>query len=280
MAGVGLLLMLGACKKETSGDKLHVTVSIEPQRWLVEQIGGERVQVSTLLGKNADPENFDPTLGSMKEVEQSRLYFMTGTNPFEEELVKKMGLGDERKVDMSVGIEPLYGTHRHHEGHHEAEEELPDPHIWTSVRNLRTMSRTVAEALANVDPAGSEVYKSNCEQLVSKLDSIDSVLAERLASKKYKAFLMWHPSLSYFARDYQLEQLWLGAEGKELSVKAVNEAMDEAREHDARLLVVQPMDDRARSELLAKNGGLRLVEINSMAEDIPAELLKLVDEML
>lgn len=275
-------VMLAGCRKESAGGRMPIVVSIEPQRWLVEQIGGERVDVSTLLGKNADPENFDPTLGSMKLVEQSELFIITGTNSFEGELVKKMGFDSERLVDLSVGIEPIYGTHCKHNHPHDADEEsekLPDPHIWTSVRNLRVMSESVRDALVNADAEGAELYKANYSSLVARLDSIDRVLTAKSASKHNRAFLMWHPSLSYFARDYGFEQLWLGAEGKELSVKAVNDAMKEAEEHGAKLLVVQSSDDRNRSKLLAREGDMRMVEINSMAYDIPAELLKLVDNM-
>lgn len=277
-----MAVMMAGCRKESAGEKMQIAVSIEPQRWLVEQIGGERVDVSTLLGKNADPENFDPTLGSMKLVEQSDLFIITGTNPFEDELVKKMGFDSGRLVDLSAGIEPIYGTHCRHNHRHDADEEseaLPDPHIWTSVRNLRVMSETVRDALVKADAEGAGLYEANWNGLVAKLDSIDRVLAEKSASKHNRAFLMWHPSLSYFARDYGYEQLWLGAEGKELSVKAVNDAIGEAEEHGAKLLVVQPSDDRNRAKLLAQNGGMRMVEINSMAYDIPAELLKLVDNM-
>ncbi len=55
--------------------------------------------------------------------------------------------------------------------------------------------------------------------------------------------------------------------------------MAEAAEHGAALLVTQPSDDEARSALLARNAGMRVVEINGMAGDIPSELLKLVDQM-
>ncbi len=275
------LFVFSGCRKESAGDRLRVTVSIEPQRWLVEQIGGDRVEVATLLDKNADPENFDPTLGTMRALEQASLFVMTGTNVFERELVGKMELGGDRVVDLSAGIEPVYGTHRHH-GHDVEDGDdkgQADPHMWASVRNLRAMSATVRDALSKADPEGAELYDSNCNKLVAKLDSIDALLAGKLAGKRSRSFLMWHPALSYFARDYNLEQLWLGAEGKELSVKAVNEAMAEAAEHGAALLVTQPSDDKARSALLARNAGMRVVEINGMAGDIPSELLKLVDQM-
>lgn len=254
---------------------------MEPQKWLVEQIGGDRVDVKTLIEKGADPESFDPTLGSMKAVEQSRLFLTVGAGEFEKELIGKLHLPDDKIVDLSKGIEPIYGTHHHDdENVHQDESRIADPHVWVSVKNLRTMSAAIVDALSKVDPEFADVYTKNGAALVQKLDSIDAVIKDKLQSNTTsKSFLTWHPSLSYFARDYALVQIPLGGEGKDLSIASLNKAIAEAKSHNATVMVIQADDDRERSAMVAGSSGLKMVEVDTNRGDVAEQLLKLVNEL-
>lgn len=278
-----LLLMLFGCKKPAENGKMKIAVSMEPQKWLVEQIGGDKVEVSTLIEKGADPESFDPTIGSMKAVEQSQLFVIVGAGDFERVVIGKLHLPGEKIVDLSDGIDKIYGTHEHkHESGAMAEEENPvaDPHVWVSVKNLRKMTSVITEALSKADPANADKYAENGRRVTLRLDSIDSVIEKKLQQHgTSKSFLTWHPSLSYFARDYELTQIPFGGEGKELSMASLRRALTEAKAHDAGIMVVQAADDKERSAMVAGSGGLKMVEIDTNRGDVARELMKLVNEM-
>ncbi len=273
---------LSACSssgREDNADKPTVTVSIEPQRQILEHLAGDRFDVVTLLSRGSDPETFDPSLSIRRKADISKAYFAIGAFPFEKNIGKSLP-GTVSFIDVSGGIEPLYGTHGHahchhgdaHDGHEEA-----DPHLWTSVSNMKRMAANMAAALAEMDSVGRPVYKERLAALISHLDSLDQSLNDKV--KDTKAFAIWHPSLSYFARDYGLNQIAVGHESKEMPAKRLKEVIDSAKCHNVKILFYQKEYDSRQVESLSNAMGSRLVEIDPMAYDWENELIKIADEL-
>lgn len=258
---VMLLCIMAACSVDQQPPTL--TVSIEPQRYLLEQIAGSRWQVNTLLDKNADPESFDPTMDVMKSVMRSRAYFRAGNMAFEDVVVNRLSENNPEMiiVDTSKNIDPIYGTHDHGSGDDHGHGDA-DPHTWCSVRNARAMAAEMYRAMKVIDPEHADVYTDNYRRLDHRLDSIDQAIIAGLSSSHGASFLMWHPALSYFARDYDLRQLSLGADGKELSARGLKEKIDQAENLDARLFVMQPDTDNSRTTEIAAQGGMNVIKVN------------------
>lgn len=258
------IAMLTACSQGDADRTL--TVSIEPQRYLLEQIAGDKWQVNTVLEKGADPENFDPPMSTMKKAMSSRLYFSMGTLPFEQTLIDRMNEGGEKvkTVDTSAGIRRLHGTHGPHDGHHH--ESAEDPHVWTSVVNSRQMARNMLDALVELDPDNSDYYNANYRRLDARLDSIDREIRTLLEPCQGATFVVWHPSLSYFAADYGLNQVALGMENKEVSPMQMKDNIDRARTLGARVMIVQPDFDQNRSAELARQIGATTLSVNLMSD--------------
>lgn len=271
---VVLLLVAAACG-HAPGKRL-LTVSIEPQRYLLERIAGDVWTVNTMLPNGADPENFDPPMSALKSAMNSKAYFRVGTMAFEDALTRRLGDG-LRMVDTSEGIELIHGTHDCG-GHHGHSDEA-DPHIWSSVRNAKVMARNMYEAMVKIDSDNEATYTANYDRLKASLDSLDAELAQALSSERGATFLTWHPSLSYFARDYSLNQLALGAEGKELSAEAFRSRIDKARETNAVVMILQPDMDNGRSEEVARQAGARTVTVNLLGYDWPRQM-RLVAESI
>lgn len=282
-------LMLLACRRGESDPSRQLTVSIEPQRYLLEQIAGDSWTVNTLLTSGEDPENFDPPISALKSMYDSRAYFTTGTMVFENQLKERSG-SDIEIVDSSEGIARLHGTHsdcHHHHHHHEhgedhdhhhhgEEADDEDPHTWTSIPNMRIMARNMLDAMVRIDPAGSDTYQANYRRLDHRLDSLEKVAAEYLADDKGASFMVWHPSLSYFANDYSLHQLSIGLEGKEMSVMGFRQKLDEAKGAGAAVFLLQPSIDAGRSRAIADEaGGISTSTVNTLAYDLPEELVRI-----
>lgn len=258
------IAILTACSQGEADRTL--TVSIEPQRYLLEQIAVDKWQVNTVLEKGADPENFDPPMSTMKKAMSSRLYFSMGTLPFEQTLIDRMNEGGEKvkTVDTSAGIRRLHGTHGPHDGHHH--ESAEDPHVWTSVVNSRQMARNMLDALVELDPDNSDYYNANYRRLDARLDSIDREIRTLLEPCQGATFVVWHPSLSYFAADYGLNQVAMGMENKEVSPMQMKENIDRARTLGARVMIVQPDFDQNRSAELARQIGATTLSVNLMSD--------------
>ena len=186
---------------------------------------------------------------------------------------------------MSEGVNYLYGTHDHH--HHDGDEhdghehhEAPDPHVWSSLRNMRLMAKNVADALCKLDGNNAEYYKSNLDKLSSRIDSLDAVTEAALDTVKVRKFIVWHPSLSYFANDYGLKQITVGSHGKELSVKELAERIREATDTDSQCVFFfqKEFDSHSAAEI-NRQFGAKIVIINPMNPDWESEIMNLTDAL-
>ncbi len=278
---LAVLASCGSRERETGS----LMVSIPPEQTLVEQIAGDRFKVECLMKSNANPESFEPSMGSLVSLENSDAYFVTGTLDFERNLIARLGSSDVVVANLSENVDLLYGTHGDHHEHGGADEThrhghhhgSADPHIWSSPRNLKAMARQIKTTLVGIDPEGKEIYETNLKVVENRLDSLDREIAARLDTVTTRTFVVWHPSLSYFARDYDMEQLTIGTHGKEQSVKQLHDRLSEADRHGARVFFMQDEFDSRQAEPVKSHLGLKTVSINPMNADYETELIKIAD---
>ncbi|MDE5785917.1 MAG: zinc ABC transporter substrate-binding protein, partial [Duncaniella sp.] len=184
--------------------------------------------------------------------------------------------------DISGGIEVITGTHSYFNcyGGHTEQHDTPDPHTWSSVKNARVMAANILTALKDIDPENTAYYNANYERFVNRLDSLDASFAARLNRAGKPSFIVWHPSLSYFARDYGLTQIVAGgAENKETSVAAIREAIDKASGTGAKIFFYQKDIDNRHLETVNASIQATEVVINPLSPDWEAELIRTVDAL-
>lgn len=251
------------------GDRPVITVSIEPQRWLLEQIVGDKMQVSTLLERGGNPESYEPAFGHLAQLERSACYMQMGNLGFETAVCNKIRTNnpDLPIVNTSDSLELIVDSHHGHD-------HGVDPHVWSSAVNARIIAANMLRAVCRLDSANSEFYRANYERLIEVVDSVDAACDSILAPVRGAAFLVWHPSLSYFARDYGLIQLSAGAEGKEHSVAETRTLIDGIGAAGARVFMVQKDFDDSRADVIAAEGdSIPVVIINPLNYDWDDELL-------
>ncbi|MCM1297843.1 MAG: zinc ABC transporter substrate-binding protein [Muribaculaceae bacterium] len=277
-----LSVTLSSCDSRSKSSKIQVTVSIPPQQSLVEAIGGNRVEVTCLMSSSANPESFEPAMNTMVNLRNSNLYIKMGTLDFEHNLEKVTDGGDIEVLNMSDGVNLLYGTHGdcdHHD--HEGHSHAADPHVWSSLRNMRIMASNVAAALSDIDPKSSEYYYINLAKLHHRIDSLDNAISAGLDTIQSKQFVVWHPSLSYFANDYGLKQITVGHHGKELSVKQLVQRIDSAMTagtDNGVFFFQQEFDSRQAAEI-NRQLGAEMININPMNSDWEAEITKVANAL-
>lgn len=265
-----------ACGKDGKNSTLKkptIAVSIAPLGNLVESMCGDDYEIVTLLDRGANPETFDPAMSKRVTAEKSDLYFMLDVFPFEKSVAGK----GEGIVNVSAGIERLYGTHSHSEGgecNHEA-----DPHIWTSTRNMKIIARNIGEAIIEYNPEKAEKYKTRLDSVIAAIDSLDNALTEKLNSVQSKAFAIWHPSLGYFARDYGLKQIAVGEESKEISPMRLKETINKAIADSVRVFFFQKEFDSRQAFSINEHLGAQMVTIDPLAADWMSQLDMITDEL-
>ena len=215
-------------------------MSILPQRYFVEKIGGNLVTVSVMVLPGFSPATYEPKPAQLKDLHASRIYFAIGV-PFEKTWLERFkGVNPEMEIVYTDrGIKKRHMMTHHHglrEDVHGREEknakkgDYPDPHIWLSPPLVKSQAIVITEALIRTDPANRAIYEKNLGLFLDELDRLDRKIKEILETAgKQKAFLVFHPTWGYFADHYGLTQIPMEAEGKEPGAAYLVEVIRYAR---------------------------------------------------
>ncbi len=278
---VALLQAVSSCAGDAQrSEKPWIAVSVAPQATIVKAIAGDEYDVLTVLEKGSDPETFEPGMQTRLAADRSKAYLsLGGLLSFENSLAQSLKDG-VMVFDTARGIALEYGTHGDSDAHHDSEHAGgADPHVWTSVTNLALMAENIRAALEQLNPANAGLYAERTERLQARFDSLDGAFRARLGEAASKSFAVWHPSLSYFARDYGLKQIALGQEHKELSAKRMKELTDSAAAEGTRVFFLQREYDPRQAETANERIGSRLVTIAPLAEDWEGQMELIVNEL-
>lgn len=274
-----------ACKPSPKGNKMApLTVTIVPQRYFLEKLAGDFYRINTLVPPATSPETYEPSPASMTELGKSAIYFKVGFLGFENVWSQKLAANNPevKIVDCSRGIELAYDEYGHAHGHDHGDTEHEhqhgaDPHIWSSPKNALAISKNMLDALIAFDPANKETYRANYEKLCGEINATDSIIRQKLRDIPSRAFIIYHPALSYFARDYGLSQYSIEFEGKNPSPAQIKNIVDTAKEKQIRVVFIQAGFDTKNAEVIAQESGAKVYAINPLSEEWDKELIRITD---
>ena len=275
--------LLLVCHSNREKEANVLTVTIEPQRYFLEQIVGDKFQVNTLVPPGSSPETYEPSPSAMIKLGNSRAYFKVGFLGYENVWTGKLAENnpDLKIVDCSVGIEPVYGGHGHHDHSHEAADhshnqtDAADPHVWSSAKNAVLFSQNMLNAVVELDVEHADLYRANFAKLTQKIAETDSALTRLLKDIPTRSFIVYHPALAYLARDYNLTQHSIEFEGKNPSPAQMKELVDLAKAENIKIVFVQQEFDIKNSEVIAREIGATSHTINPLAYEWDEELIRI-----
>lgn len=251
---VCILLLSAGCGKREEDTRTVLAVSVEPQRELLQAIVGDDYRIVTILPPAGDIESFEPSVQTMSDLQKALVWFKVGNLPFERQLEPKLreNFPKLRIAGTTGGVIPVEGTHGHDE----------DPHVWSSVGNARLMADAMRTEMAALIPEKADVFNSNHANADSRLQALDDSIRALLKGSEERTFAIWHPSLSYFARDYGLRQIALETDGKETTPRQLRERLDSLRRAGVEVIFYERAHGSAQAETAARQLGLRSVEIS------------------
>ena len=257
-----------------AGKKLAVFVSIPPQKYFVQQIGEQRVDVQVMVQPGASPATYEPRPRQVAAISRTHIYFAIGV-PFEKIWLKKIAAANPNMqvVHTDQGIQkiPMAANHTKSEDHrgkdHQDHHGELDPHIWLSPTLVMTQARTILNALVEIDPGHRAVYEANTQGFVSKLAALDADLKITFAGKQGFQFMVFHPSWGYFARTYGLQQVPVEIEGKDPKPAQLKELIEHAKKKHINIIFVQPQFSSRNAELVAKEIGGQVIFADPLASD-------------
>lgn len=273
----GLALACGAPQETGSPDGSipRIVVSIPPQKFLVERIAEDLVEVDVLLPTGQSPATFEPAPRQMSRLSRSSVLFRIGV-PFEERLMDKITdtmpsllVVDTRKgITLRMMEGSSHDDHGHdHHGDHTHEAGAPDPHTWLDPKLAMVQARTIHHTLVQVLPGCADQLQAGLDQLLADLQQADRRLALALEPLRGKSIYVFHPAYGYLADAYGLRQVAVEMEGKEPSARQLAELIENAREEGVRVIFYQPQFARSSVEILAREIGGHAVALDPLAED-------------
>ncbi|HCA46020.1 MAG TPA: ABC transporter substrate-binding protein [Armatimonadetes bacterium] len=275
MVAAGFAVVCCGCAREVSdapqsqaaSEPLSVCVSIPPQAFLVEQIGGDRVAIEVLVGPGQSPATYDLTPAQMVALEDADVYFRIGV-PFEDALMERISasMPDLNVVDLRDGIElqPISDHAQEDDGHGHGR---MDPHTWLDPRLVAIQAETVRAELARLDPDSAHSFEASATALLSELAHVDLQIDELLRPAAGRKMLVFHPSFGYFCRAYGLEQVAIEVSGREPGPRELQAIVEAARADSVKAIFVQREFSDASARALAADIGARIVTLDPLSRD-------------
>ena len=266
-----------------AAERIPISVSIAPQAFFAEKVGGDRISVHVLLPPGRSPATYAPTPAHISQLTRSRLLFRIGV-PFEtgllpgiEQTIENLEIVDTRKGITLRNISEEAHAHGHED--HGAETthashagEGYDPHIWLDPLLVKKQAATMRDALVSVDPGGAPDYRENCRLFQKELEALDARIREVLAPVKGASLLVFHPSFGYFAEAYGLRQVAVEKAGKSPKGKELARLIKKAKAENVRIVFVQPQFDQHAARKIAAAIDGAVVPLDPLAREYIANM--------
>lgn len=260
------LIAMGSCGGKN--ERPAVAATTAPQAELLGEIAGDDFDIVTVIPPGAEPETFDPSPSTLAALQKCGVYFTLNTQEFESQITSqaKENFPNLSVIDAGTSLNRIRGTH--------ADKNASDPHYLSSLRNARLIAGKMGFKLASRYPQNAEGINRRAEQLDKRLKALDDSLTQVLHDSYGAAFVVFHPMMSYFARDYGLRQIPLQVEGKEATPKEYRERLDAARDAQPVALFYEKGSDSKRAEEVASELGIKAVEISFNGNDFKENIIK------
>lgn len=276
-----LILLFAACQSKPKDGRDLVSVSILPQKYFVDQIAGNLLQVNVLVPPGSSPHNYSVLPSQMKDLSKSKAWLQVGLLTLEDALKDK--LADLNKnttiVNCSEGIIPIAGTEHAEEGHEHAANEAFDPHIWLAPAEVKIMAKNTLNALKTGFPQHASTFEANYARFITRIDSISALIDQKLAPLRNRNILIFHPALAYYARQFGLTQIALELDGKEPSPRHMKEIVDLAHEQNIHVIFIQKEFDPAFAQQLSLEIDGKAVIIDPLDYNWEKQLMDITEKI-
>lgn len=257
LLGLAMLAVFGCVNQEkessSSADnakKIRVAVSIVPQASFVKAVGGDLVEVITMIPPGANPENYAPGPKIMEQLSDTQIYFAIGVPAEVNGILPRLKqLNPEMKiVDLAAQVDRAYPAREMAPGE-------KDPHRWLSPKRAVVMVKSIANELAAADPQHAGIYQKNAQAYQAQLEELDKEITASLSGVAGHSFIVYHPAMGYFADDYGLKMIAMEEEGKEATAQGIQSVVDQAKKENIKVVFYQAEMDSKQAQTIAQELG-------------------------
>lgn len=269
----------GEASSGGAGERIQVATTISVVQDLVEQVGGDRVEVFSIVPVGGSPETFQPSPRDAGRISESQVVFENGLglDSWVEDLIESAGNEEQTVVELSEGLEPLEGG-EHEEEHgagdeHAHEHAEGNPHLWLDVANAEHYVERIRDTLVEVDPEGAEEYEANTEEYLAQLEELDGYIRERTGNipEERRKLVTFHDAFPYFAEAYGFELVGVILENPEAEPgsREVAEVVRKIEEEEVPVVFTEPQFNAGLVDTVAQEAGVEVRELytDTLVED-------------
>ncbi|RXJ87251.1 metal ABC transporter solute-binding protein, Zn/Mn family [Arcobacter sp. CECT 8985] len=279
----------------------EVTVSIIPQKYFVEKIAKDKISVNVMVRPGFEPATYEPKSSQMRKLSNSDAYFAIGV-PFEKVWLEKFKNANKNLliVNTQDGITKIkMAAHHHHDADHEEHEDHDhdadheehedhdahehtglDPHIWLDPLLVKVQAKNIYKTLVKIDAKNKDFYRKNYENFILEIDSLYLKIKNILKPVKGKAFMVFHPAWGYFAKRFDLQQIPIEVEGKNPKPSQLAHLIDEAKEHNIKVVFVAPEFSQKSAKIIAKSINGVAIPMSPLHEDWEKSLINTAKQIV
>ena len=256
-------------------EKVPVIASIFPLADMIQQVGGDHVEVTFVLPAGASPHTFEPKPSLLKKFSTARIFFMVGAGLefWAEKFIDLTGPG-LMTVVLSEGVDLIDTTghtHKNYDRHKkfadsEDRSTIANPHIWLDPVIAKSMAKKIMDALCEIDHQHLTYYKQRGQNYLKELDKLHRRIEATVASFKIKKYVSFHASWDYFARRYGLESVGVieAAPGRNPTPIQIKNIVAMIKKYHIRAVFAEPQLNARAAEIIAREADVKALFLDPM----------------
>lgn len=256
---LSIVLLFGCTQQteDTQNGKLKVVASFYPVYDIAKNVGGQKVEVSTIVPSGVEPHDYEPTARQIENLNQADLVIILGSGMgnFENTMSQTRAV-----VNSSQGLQ--LGSMVDDES--DSGLNVTDPHVWLSPKNMIKMTENIRDAMIAKDPQNRETYKNNADNYIGKLNQLDSDYSVGLTNCSQEVALVNHNAYRYLANQYQFRTIYISgiSPESEPSPRALENLVQEAKNNHIKYVFYEELSDPRASQAIASEVNATALELN------------------
>ena len=238
---------------------LNVSVTILPQKGVIKAIA-PNAKVNVMVPPGSSPATYAPDFDQLKKLKNSQIYFTIGV-PFDQKYLSKI-----KEINPNIKIIDFAKYIKKDK----------NPHIWLSPAFLMLQAKVVLDVFIEKDSKNKEVYLKNYKNYINKLSNLEVKGFQKI---KQKAFITFHPSFYYFAKDFHLKEIALQKEGKSPSFSYLAKVIKMAKQNNIKTVIISPEFPTKYAKIVAAKINAKVVVISPLNEDPCVTINQLIEAL-
>ena len=260
MLAAGILLVACATTPQKTSGRIKVVTTLGVLADWARQVGGDRVEVTSLLTGNESPHTYEIKPADVKTVADARILFRVGLGMEDwlDPAIDNSGNSRLVLVDVAAGATGIIAG--------DAEDKYGNPHIWLDPEYAKVGIGNLVKELVNLDPKGESLYRRREAAYFVQLDSLSQAIRAEVVTLQDRRFISFHDAWPYFCRRFGLQVVATvePIPGQEPSAKQLARMVDLIRQEHIRVVTTEPQLSSALPDMLAKETGVKVVSLNPL----------------